>query len=219
VDRQLIGTEPIEVHAEDRELLIDVVVQFTGDASTFGLLLAEQPSAKVADAVVAGAQAGLAAAQLALDTLPLRPLHEEPSDEGRLHQAASRSHQASLVAPAAVDGKLRRRCAGDDVVRAGCHARDEHDERVVDAGPKTLDEVLAGAISEDGADPFNQGGAPGLHGDVRKRGARPSCTVPAIACANAPQGIPAASARRRASTRPTCTSFLAEQRRLDCTAE
>ena len=93
VHLQLIGTEPIEVDGQDRELLIDVVVQFTGNAGAFRLLFAEQPSAQVADSVVAHAQLGLAATQLALaaaqlelDALPLGPLHEQASDEGRLRQ-------------------------------------------------------------------------------------------------------------------------------------
>ena len=64
---QLIGTEPIELDGQDRELLIDVVVQFTRNAGAFRLLFAEQPSAQVADSVVAHAQLGLAATQLALD--------------------------------------------------------------------------------------------------------------------------------------------------------
>ena len=53
---QLIGTEPIELDGQNRELLIDVVVQFTRNAGAFRLLFAEQPSAQVADSVVAHAQ-------------------------------------------------------------------------------------------------------------------------------------------------------------------
>ena len=66
VHRQLIGTELIELDGQNRELLIDVVVQFTRNAGAFRLLFAEQPSAQVADSVVAHAQLVLAAAQLAL---------------------------------------------------------------------------------------------------------------------------------------------------------
>ena len=42
----------------------------------------------------------------------------------------------------------------------------------VNARPKILDPVLAAAIRDDGADLFNQRGALGLDGDVRKCGAR-----------------------------------------------
>src|SRR5262245_929993 len=68
VHLQLIGTEPIELDGQDRELLIDVVVQFTGNAGAFRLLFAEQPSAQVANSFVAHPQHRLTATQLALAT-------------------------------------------------------------------------------------------------------------------------------------------------------
>src|SRR5262245_58345188 len=84
LDRQLVGTEPIELDGQHRELLIDVVVQFPGDTGALSLLLAEQPSSEMADSVVAHTQPGLAASQLALaaaqfalDLLPPGPLNEQ----------------------------------------------------------------------------------------------------------------------------------------------
>src|SRR5215472_5448472 len=66
MDRQLVGTELIQIDRQYRELLIDVVVQFPRDAGALRILLAEQPSTQMTDSVVAHAQARLAPTQLAL---------------------------------------------------------------------------------------------------------------------------------------------------------
>src|SRR4030095_1513323 len=79
-----IRTDAIETDGQDRELLTDVVVQFTANAGAFRLLFAEEPLAKVPDSVVADAQLDLAVAKLKLGATSLGPLHEEAGDQRRL---------------------------------------------------------------------------------------------------------------------------------------
>jgi hypothetical protein len=56
--------------------------------------------------------------------------------------------ETPLVAPASMDGKLRGRRAGHDVVRGGDHPGDEHDERVVTAnGRKCLHDVAGSVVA------------------------------------------------------------------------
>src|SRR5262245_50513392 len=105
VDRQLVGTEPIELDGQHRELLIDVVVQFPGDAGALRLLFAEQPSTQMTDSVVTHAQPGLAATQLALaaaqfalDLLPPGSLNEQAGDKSGLrHYQHDRADDVALV--------------------------------------------------------------------------------------------------------------------------
>ena len=97
------GTAPsssFEIDREQGDLLADIVVQFAGDARTFGVLGLEQPRPEIADALVAAAQRLLD--RHAPDLLPAVAsvaAASKPSDEERLgHQHRRCGEDVDLVA-------------------------------------------------------------------------------------------------------------------------
>ena len=64
--------QELEIHREQGDLLADIVVQFAGEARTFGVLGLEQPRPEIADALVAAAQLLVAATHVLL-CLPSHP--------------------------------------------------------------------------------------------------------------------------------------------------
>ena len=84
--RQCLGGHPLgfivfgaahqlEIHRQQRHLLVDVVVQFACDPRSLGFLRLQQSRPEVADSLVARQQMALALAQLDFGTAPSHALN------------------------------------------------------------------------------------------------------------------------------------------------